>query len=75
MGMTTKSVPFADDRIAIVPDECSPKYVNYLRYSKKLSLRQFAKGRRVCVEEIVGSNEYIFRTEDGSEFASGPVAR
>jgi len=75
MGMSTKSVSFVDDRLAIVPDECSPKYVNYLRYSKKLSLRVFGKGRRVNVEEVVGTNEFIFRSEDGVDFAMGRVAR
>lgn len=75
MGMSTKSVSFVDDRLAIVPDECSSKYVNYLRYSKKLSLRQFSKGRRVSVEEVIGTGEFIFRTEDGADFAMGQVAR
>lgn len=75
MGMSTKSVSFVDDRLAIVPDECSSKYINYLRYAKKLSLRQFAKGRRASVEEVVGTDEFIFRSEDGLDFARGVVAK
>jgi len=73
MGMSTTPVSFTDDRMAIVPDESSPKYVDYIRYSRKLTLRKFAGGRRVSVSKVSGTNEYIFESMDG-EFAKGQVA-
>jgi hypothetical protein len=75
MGMSTTPVMFTDDRLAIKVEECTPKFADYLRKGKKLSLRQFSRGNRTCVEKVNETDEFIFQTEDGREFARGPVAR
>ena len=71
MGVSTRMIPFTDDRVAIRVTEASPEYVSHMQSGRKLTLKQFACGGRVAVEEVIDSGELIFRTEDGARFACG----
>ena len=71
MGISTRPIPFTDDRTAIRVDEGSREYITHMQTGRKLSLKQFARGQRVSVEEVVETKELIFRTEDGARFACG----
>ena len=75
MGMKKSRVMFKEDRLAIKVEECSPKFADYIQKGKNLSLRQFSRGNRVRVEEVHGTEEFIFSSEDGREFAKGPVVK
>lgn len=74
MGISTRPIPFTDDRTAIRVDEGSREYITHMQTGRKLSLRQFARGQRVTAEEVVETGELIFRTEDGARFARGKRA-
>ena len=71
MGMTTRSIPFTDMDTAIRVTEGSREYVTNMQTGRKLSLRKFARGERVSVEEILETGELIFRTQSGTRFACG----
>jgi len=71
MGISTRPIPFTDDRAAIRVEEGTREYITHMQTGRKLSLKQFARGQRVSVEEVVETEELIFRTEDGARFARG----
>jgi len=71
MGVSTRMIPFTDDRVAIRVTEGSREYVSHMQSGRKLTLRQFARGGRVAVEEVMETGELIFRTQDGARFACG----
>lgn len=75
MGISTRSIPFMDDRIAIRVDEGSSEYITHMQTGRKLSLEDFSRGESVSVEEVLETGELIFRTQDYSRFACGKVVR
>ena len=71
MGTTTRTVPFIDDRTAIRVTEGSAEYMTNMISGRSLSLRKFARGDDVIVEEVIETGELIFRTVGGTRFACG----
>jgi len=75
MSISTTPVPFCDDRLSITVDECSAKYLEYMRRKVPLSVREFSGGRRMRIEKVDGADEFIFESPDGLEFAKGLVVK
>jgi hypothetical protein len=71
MGVSTESIPFTDDRMAICVNEGSCEYMPHMQFGYELSLRNFSQGQRVFVEKVIETGEFIFRSEDGTRFACG----
>jgi hypothetical protein len=67
MGISTTQVPFFSDQIAIRPHTASCA----AHLGRKLTVRRFAGVHRVSLESVHGSDELIFRRDDGI-FAIGP---
>lgn len=67
MGMTTKSIQFFTDTIKIVPHTAT----SAAHIGRLVSLRRFANGQRLSLEQVQETGELIARRGDG-EFIHGP---
>ena len=72
MSVTLVPVPFVDDRLSITLEECSPKFMDHLKYQNPLSLREFANSGYSSVYEVEETGPFLFESPDGA-FARGPV--
>jgi len=72
MGISTVSVSFCDVNFAIKPHSISTAYIKYL--DKRMTLATFAGNHGVSVRQVEGTDEYIFKKQNG-DFAMGKAVK
>lgn len=67
MGMSTKNIMFFSDEIIIIPHTATKAR----HIGRRVSLRQFSRGKPISLEQVLETGEYI-ATNLAGEFIHGP---